>query len=142
MKMQGHLTNLRWEVKPELPRAPNRSRKCYEEQVIHSLSVSLPSPFLLGSIRLTSVSHCVFGSFFVQVFFSACPHTRIKGCHPGPSITFHITFLTEHDRQLQVLRLGSQAKRYMGMIPADGLASAESDTPCSNYVCQWKERAA
>lgn len=91
----GQFTNLRWDVKPELPRAPNRNRKCYGKQVISSLSLSL----VLSALSLSPglhISHlCV--SLCIWFLPFLCKSFLCLSTHKGqglPPWTYHC--LSDH----------------------------------------------
>lgn len=133
--------NPRWEVQPSLPRPlkRNRNRKCCEEQVTVTL---------MDCVLLIRVLLCIwftrFLSFSAEVFVFLClSFHRHQGWQPRSQlyIISQITFLIEHDQQLQDLIPGSQAKRYVTIIPVDRLASMRAGAPCSNWLCHWREKA-
>lgn len=57
------------------------NRKCYEEQVIHSL----PWTPYCSPLHLTVCLVHSFALFLYTNVFSTCPYTGIKGSHCGPS---------------------------------------------------------
>lgn len=148
MKLQGYHINLRWEAKPGISRDPNRNRKSYEEQVIHSLSPSTLSFSLSLSPGLHIAHLCVSLCIWLILLLFLCIVFSLFVPTQGSKVAIlvlassisQITFLIKCNKQLQALRLGSQAKSYVGIIPVNKLASPEFGDPCSNYACQCKER--